>query len=75
MVKSMKYKKDHQERRNFDDFNEFFWSPNCLKCHYSSSSLAPNDDIEHNLRGCNIEMSTALAQNIAEGLATAPKNV
>lgn len=71
--KSMKSKEDHQERRNYDDFNEFFWSPNCLKYHYSSSSLTPNNDIEHNLRGYNGEMSTVPAQNIAEGLATAPK--
>lgn len=22
---------DHDNRRNYDDFNEFFWKPECLK--------------------------------------------
>ncbi len=28
-------KKDHPEKRNYDDFNEFFWSPLCLDCCYT----------------------------------------
>lgn len=27
----MKQGKDHFERKTYDDFNEFFWSPDCLK--------------------------------------------
>lgn len=30
-------KKDHEEKRNFDDFNEFFWYKSlCLECCYSA---------------------------------------
>jgi hypothetical protein len=28
-------KKDHPFKRNYDDFNEFFWTPECLDCCYS----------------------------------------
>merc|ERR1719183_844453 len=34
--KSMKSKADHPEKQNYDDFNEFFWSRNCLNYRYSS---------------------------------------
>jgi len=71
--KSMKSKQDHQEKRNYDDFNEFFWSPNCLKYHYSNSSITPNSDIEHNLQRYNGELSHTTPQPISEGLAAAPK--
>lgn len=36
--KSMKSKADHPEKRNYDDYNEFFWSRNCLNYRYSSDS-------------------------------------
>ena len=32
----MKSKADHPEKQNYDDFNEFFWSRNCLNYRYSS---------------------------------------
>lgn len=30
----MRLPKDHEFRRNYDDFNEFFWNPQCLKYSY-----------------------------------------
>lgn len=39
---------DHRERKTYDDFNEFFWSPSCLQCdlhhidiHNTMASPAP----------------------------------
>jgi callose synthase len=37
---------DHQDRRNYDDINEFFWSRNCLRYHYSASDARDTIDIE-----------------------------
>ena len=34
----MKSKADHPEKRIYDDYNEFFWSRNCLNYRYSSDS-------------------------------------
>jgi callose synthase len=39
----MKSGADHQDKRNYDDFNEFFWSRNCLMYRYSSDDLPAND--------------------------------
>jgi hypothetical protein len=30
-AKEMANRKDHAQRRNYDDCNEFFWSPLCLE--------------------------------------------
>lgn len=31
VTKKRKEYKDHTTRRNYDDFNEFFWTPTCLR--------------------------------------------
>ncbi|KAJ0397503.1 hypothetical protein ATCC90586_003768 [Pythium insidiosum] len=31
---------DHQDRHNYDDFNEFFWNPACLKYDYKHEDVA-----------------------------------
>ena len=42
----MKSPKDHAERRNYDDINEFFWSRNCLKYRYSLEDPSDLQDVE-----------------------------
>lgn len=38
--RDMRLRKDHDERRNYDDFNEFFWKVKCLQYDYRS----PDED-------------------------------
>eukprot|EP00562_Extubocellulus_spinifer_P006927 CAMPEP_0178517366 /NCGR_PEP_ID=MMETSP0696-20121128/25651_1 /TAXON_ID=265572 /ORGANISM="Extubocellulus spinifer, Strain CCMP396" /LENGTH=2108 /DNA_ID=CAMNT_0020147789 /DNA_START=313 /DNA_END=6639 /DNA_ORIENTATION=+ len=64
--KSMKSKADHPEKRNYDDFNEFFWSRNCLKYRYSSDHL---EDASDPLSSAPVE----LLPPITAGLFDAPK--
>ena len=42
----MKSSNDHPEKRNYDDFNEFFWSRNCLKYRYSFEDPGDMSDVE-----------------------------
>lgn len=71
--KNMKSKADHLEKRNYDDFNEFFWSRNCLKYKYCSENVDDGVDLE----GVGNNISGALpgetVPSIAEGLLSAPK--
>ena len=46
VLQSMSSKKDHKETLNYDDYNEFFWSRNCLGYRYSSSLVSDDVDIE-----------------------------
>ena len=57
------------DKRNYDDFNEFFWSRECLKYHYSSE--VSDSDIEQ-MRGLGPLPGEALPP-VAEGLNAAPK--
>ncbi|KAH9098016.1 hypothetical protein LEN26_016820 [Aphanomyces euteiches] len=43
----MNKSQDHEDRRNYDDFNEFFWTRECLKYDYKSpdDDNAPTDSI------------------------------
>lgn len=67
--KSLKSKADHELKCNYDDFNEFFWSRNCLRYRYSSENASALD-VEGALTGSgHIER----LQPIADGLASAPK--
>ncbi|EQC33729.1 hypothetical protein SDRG_08832 [Saprolegnia diclina VS20] len=34
---------DHENRRNYDDFNEFFWTPHCLQFDYKSPEYHNSD--------------------------------
>eukprot|EP00560_Eucampia_antarctica_P003873 CAMPEP_0197837544 /NCGR_PEP_ID=MMETSP1437-20131217/32466_1 /TAXON_ID=49252 ORGANISM="Eucampia antarctica, Strain CCMP1452" /NCGR_SAMPLE_ID=MMETSP1437 /ASSEMBLY_ACC=CAM_ASM_001096 /LENGTH=1848 /DNA_ID=CAMNT_0043444667 /DNA_START=1096 /DNA_END=6642 /DNA_ORIENTATION=+ len=66
---SMKSKKDHKEKRNYDDFNEFFWSRNCLRYSYCEES-AP--DVEGASRLVRPLPGESLPP-ITIGLANSPK--
>uniref|UniRef100_A0A7S4EG16 1,3-beta-glucan synthase n=1 Tax=Pseudo-nitzschia australis TaxID=44445 RepID=A0A7S4EG16_9STRA len=69
LAKSSKLKSDHFEKKNYDDFNEFFWSRNCLGFHYSFDS--PSWDVEGtNLVGA---LPGETLPPISEGLDKAPK--
>ena len=67
----MNSKSDHPDRRNYDDFNEFFWSRNCLKYRYSSE-VPDEDDIE-GLSSINGPLPGESIPTITEGLICAPK--
>jgi callose synthase len=62
---------DHPNKRNYDDFNEFFWSRNCLKFRYSSE--APGEDDIEGMVGMNGILPGEALPGIAEGLLVAPK--
>ena len=65
---------DHINKRNYDDFNEFFWSTNCLQYRYSCDDPSelrldvedPNDRVTAPLLGSSLVP-------IAVGMMNAPK--
>lgn len=65
IAKSMNKSVDHAEKKIYDDFNEFFWSPNCLKYQLHNAPLF-NDDLS--------ERGLAIARPKANDLATALRN-
>jgi callose synthase len=71
-TQSMKSKADHVEKRNYDDFNEFFWSRECLRFHYSSNTSdgAVDGDRVGNLSGL---LPGEPSRLLAEGLMNSPK--
>jgi len=71
MAKSTKLKSDHFEKKNYDDFNEFFWSRNCLRFHYSDDDTPPNYDVE----GMNFvsPLPGETLTPVSEGMEKAPK--
>ncbi len=71
-LQNMKSKKDHQEKRNYDDFNEFFWSRKCLEYKYSSDSGLEGYDEESSYRLTGRLPGEDLP-GIIEGLEKAPK--
>lgn len=68
----MKSKKDHQDTLNYDDYNEFFWSRNCLGYRYSSEIPGEDADVE-GLGGIAGPLPGEELPSIAEGLVEAPK--
>lgn len=66
----MKSGADHQDKRNYDDFNEFFWSRNCLMYRYSSDDLPANDVEGFGLTGA---LPGETLPPVTEGLEAAPK--
>lgn len=66
----MKSNKDHQEKRNYDDFNEFFWSRACLKYRYTWEDPSENTDLESSL---SFGKDSSLAPSVTYGLEHAPK--
>lgn len=71
VAKNMKSNADHVDRRNYDDFNEFFWSRNCLRFHYSSD-VGNLGDLE-NIPRYNGRLPEEVTPSIVEGLESAPK--
>jgi callose synthase len=63
-------KADHQDKRNYDDFNEFFWSRNCLKYHYSIADPRDHAEIPP---GITEPLTGEKLVTLADGLASAPK--
>jgi len=64
---NMKSKADHPDKRNYDDFNEFFWSRRCLTFSYSS------EEREKNVPGMGERPFGQTLPPITEGLVAAPK--
>jgi len=72
VAKNMKSKSDHIEKRNYDDFNEFFWNRSCLKFQYCSEAGHDTVDEENAFRFTgNLPGESYPA--IVEGLNDAPK--
>ena len=67
----MKSKADHQNKRNYDDFNEFFWSSKCLLYHYCD--VKDIDDDEESAAMINGTLPGEELTSITEGLLNAPK--
>jgi len=71
--KNMKSSKDHQDKRNYDDFNEFFWSRNCLKFQYSSDDSGLDGFDEESTYRLTGRLPGEDLPGIIEGLENAPK--
>lgn len=71
--KNMKSKADHQDKRNYDDFNEFFWSRDCLQYHYSCDTDIHDIDIEVSSSRINGHLPGESLIPIADGLENSPK--
>lgn len=71
-LQNMQNGKDHPDKKNYDDFNEFFWSRSCLRYRYTSDDPADSNDVEDTglLGG---PLPGEYLEPIAEGLAKAPK--
>ena len=68
----MKSKKDHLEKRNYDDINEFFWSRSCINYQYSSESGLDGFDEESTYRLTG-RLPGEECPGIVEGLENSPK--
>lgn len=71
IAKSMAKIVDHAERKIYDDFNEFFWSPNCLKYRLYDVTLTA----EHAELGQQSKRKPAVESNLdlAAGLRMSSK--
>lgn len=69
---NMKSNADHVNKRNYDDFNEFFWSRDCLQYRYSCEDPNECEDIEN--PNCLTAPLTGESQaSITFGMKAAPK--
>ena len=67
----MKSDADHVNKRNYDDFNEFFWSCECLRYHYTCEDPNKYDD---EYPSCiNAPLLGEAQPPITEGMLNAPK--
>jgi len=65
----MKGKSDHQDKKNYDDFNEFFWSRNCLRYRYSAEDPSERADVE----GLISPLPDEQLPPVVEGMLLSPK--
>lgn len=72
VAKNMKTSADHEDKRNYDDFNEFFWSRKCLRFHYSTRDVQEANDIEGNINMFGL-LPGELATPVSDGLEKSPK--
>lgn len=72
-MQSMNSNADHQEKRNYDDFNEFFWSRNCLQYRYSLTEPPDRADIEGMGGGLGGPLPGEFLPAISEALAESSK--
>ena len=68
----MKSSADHVNRRNYDDFNEFFWSRDCLKYRYTCEDPQEASDPEA-AKGIATPLPGEGRPPITVGLMRAPK--
>ena len=69
IFQSMKGKEDHEDKKNYDDFNEFFWSRNCLRYRYSAEDPSERADVE----GLISPLPDESLQPVVEGMMSSPK--
>jgi callose synthase len=69
----MKSSSDHVEKRNYDDFNEFFWSRYCLGFRYSSETIGEDGVDVEGLGSMTGPLPGESLPAITEGLLNAPK--
>mmetsp|Transcript_6636 Transcript_6636/g.16316 ORF Transcript_6636/g.16316 Transcript_6636/m.16316 type:complete len:2130 (+) Transcript_6636:270-6659(+) len=69
LAKSAKTKSDHLEKKNYDDINEFFWSRDCLRYHYSDDASSSDPEGINLFSGLPGESLTP----VSEGLNKSPK--
>lgn len=72
LIQSQSAKADHEDRRNYDDFNEFFWSRDCLLYRYSSST-PDSFDLEARSPTLAGPLPGESFPPVSEGLRSAPK--
>lgn len=70
----MKSNADHVNKRNYDDFNEFFWSRDCLQYRYTCEDPSErNGDIEDANNPMTAPLPGELQAPITVGMMAAPK--
>mmetsp|Transcript_9615 Transcript_9615/g.21673 ORF Transcript_9615/g.21673 Transcript_9615/m.21673 type:complete len:2178 (+) Transcript_9615:367-6900(+) len=69
---NMKSSADHVSKRNYDDFNEFFWSRDCLQYRYSCEDPNESTDVEDPNR-LTAPLPGELLLPITVGMKNAPK--
>lgn len=68
VARSLTKNVDHCERKIYDDFNEFFWSPTCLK--YRLYDIVGDDTVENGHYDPHIEGTNTSALAVALGASS-----
>ena len=72
LLQNMKSSADHVSKRNYDDFNEFFWSRDCLQYRYSCEDPNEHTDVEDPNR-LTAPLTRESLLPITVGMKNAPK--